>query len=437
MRTIIVLASAVASVAIASACARSEEEPSAGADPHSPTAVPDGGAGDDADGSVADVDVPDTRLPDCSPAGWCITGFPDEDLVFRDIAPLDGVAFAIADSPTEGIKVLEWTKSTNTWKYIDDGTQNQPPIGTFAGRIYAPNVDDVYFTVGPSSVFHGERFGGTWTWTKQALPDSIAGHTDSHGNPTQRASGQPITTLGIWGTGAGDVYAYYSNTIFHRDPASGTFATVYVAGDLGTADEHIFFTSVHGSGPNDVWFVGARARTNTNCPLIVRKSAADWERVADSVVSTNTNAPCAQRPGTLFIGGGKGGWLVDIAPVSTTEYVALHNRVSGFTFEDAYATTIRVTDDGYSFEQSLVPVTIAPAATNSPRSATALWRGDGETWFTSWGLVLRGSDDGTFSVSTLSRSGGPVIAPFYRIRGTSNQNLWAIGARHAYHKTTP
>ena len=439
MRTIIVLASAVASVAIASACASSEDEALLRADPPAPAAVPDGG--DDDGGSVADVDVPDTRLPDCSPAGWCITGFPDEDLEFRDIAPFEEVAFAIAESATEGIKVLEWTKSTNTWKYIDDGTQNATGIGTFAGRIHAPNVDEVYFTVGPSHVFHGERSGGTWTWTKQALPDNIAGHTDSHGNPTQRASGQPITTLGVWGTGAGDVYAYYSNTIFHRDPASGSFAAVYVADDLEAANEHIFFASVHGSGPNDIWFVGARDRSASyTCPLVVRKSAAGWERVADSVVSNSFNAACAERPGTLFIGGrGKSGWLVDIAPVSKTEYVALHNRVAGLTFEGVYATTIRVTDDGYSFEQSLVPMQVAPGSGSALGTApsTALWRGDGETWFTSWGLVLRGSDDGTFSVSTLSRSGGPVSAPFYRIRGTSNQNLWAIGARHAYHKTSP
>ncbi len=439
MRTIIVLASAVASVAIASACASSEDEASVG-DPPAPTAVPDGGDDVGDGGPVADVDVPDTRLPDCSPAGWCVTAFPDEDLVFRDIAPFEEVAFAIAESATEGIKILEWTKSTNAWKYIDDRTQNATGIGTFAGRIYAPNVDEVYFTVGPSHVFHGERSGGAWTWTNQALPDGIVGHTDSHGNPTQRAGGRPIATLGVWGTGAGDVYAYYSNTLFHRDQASGSFAAVYVADDLDAANEHVFFASVHGSGPNDVWFAGARERASYECPLVVRRSADGWERVADAVVSTNFAAPCAERPGTLFIGGpGRSGWLVDIAPVSATEYVALHNRFERFAFENVYATAIRVTDDGYSVEQSLVPVQVAPGSgsTSSAVPVTALWRGDGETWFTAWGLVLRGSDDGTFSVSTLSRSGGPVIAPFYRIRGTSNQDLWAIGARHAYHKTTP
>jgi len=437
MRSVIVLASAAASLAIIAACASSEDEaPLAPGEPP-PVTIPDAGHGDADD--VADVDVPDTRLPDCSSAGWCITGFPDEDLVFRDIAPFEDVAFAIAESRTEGIKVLEWKKSTNAWEYIDDGTQNNTGIGTFAGRIYAPNADEVYFTVGPSRVYHGRRSstpGSAWTWTSQALPDRIVGHTDEHGNPVESGSRQPIATLGVWGTGGDDVYAYYSNTIFHRDPVDGTFTPVYLADDLEAADEHVFFTSVNGAGPDDVWFVGARARTSTSCPLVVRKSAAGWERVADSIVSNSAIAPCAQRPGTLFIGGsGRGGWLIDIATVSTTEYVALHNKTNRGSLESVYTTTIRVTENGYSSEQSLLPV--KSASNTAPKVATSLWRGNDETWFTAWGLVLRRTDDGTFAVSSISRDGAPVNAPFYRIRGTSNQNLWAIGARHAYHKTTP
>jgi hypothetical protein len=437
MRSVIVLASAAASLAIIGACASSEDETQLALEQPPPVTIPDAGHGDADD--VADVDVPDTRLPDCSSAGWCITGFPDEDLVFRDIAPFEDVAFAIGESRTEGIKVLEWKKSTNAWEYIDDGTQNMPGIGTFAGRIYAPNADEVYVTVGPSRVYHGKRSstpGSAWTWTNQPLPDNIAGHTDDHGNPYESGSRQPITTLGVWGTGADDVYAYYGSTIFHRDPVDGTFTPVYVADDLEAANEHIFFASVHGSGPDDVWFVGARDRVQYNCPLVVRKSAAGWERVADGVVSNNNNAPCAQRPGTLFIGGsGRGGWLVDIAPISATEYVALHNKTRRGTLENVYLTTIRVTADGYSSEQSLLPLKSANSA--APKVATSIWRGNGETWLTSWGLVLRDTADGTFAVSTISRAGAPVNAPFYRIRGTSNQNLWAIGARHAYHKTTP
>ncbi len=58
---------------------------------------------------------------------------PDVDLELKDIWPVsDGTAaFAIAESPTRGVKLLEWHKSPsptddddaavpNAWQYIDD-----------------------------------------------------------------------------------------------------------------------------------------------------------------------------------------------------------------------------------------------------------------------------------------------------------------------------
>ena len=139
MRASIVLATASASLAIIAACAGSEDETPVPID-QPPATIPDAGA---PDADIPDVDVPDTRLPDCSSAGWCITPFPDENLDFRDIWPLEDVAFAIAESRTEGVKFLEWKKSTNAWEYIDDLSQNGAGSGTFAGGVYAPNADEV------------------------------------------------------------------------------------------------------------------------------------------------------------------------------------------------------------------------------------------------------------------------------------------------------
>ena len=56
-----------------------------------------------------------------------------------------------------------------------------------------------------------------------------------------------------------------------------------------------------------------------------------------------------------------------------------------------------------------------------------------------WGLMVRGDDiwdAGTYKLSTLSLN-GPINRPMYRVRGTSNENLWAVGVRYALHKTTP
>jgi hypothetical protein len=462
MRASIVLATASASLAIIAACAGSEDEatPSGEAPPAS---IPEGGA---PDVDVPDVDVPDTRLPDCSSAGWCITPFSDENLDFRDIWPLEDVAFAIAESRTEGVKFLEWKKSTNAWEYIDDLSQNGAGSGTFAGGVYAPNADEVYFAVGSAYVYHGKRAAPPetkWTWTRAELPDNVVGHptTHDHGRPYYSVPRAPTPAFGVWGAGAADVYAHYSNTIFRRDPADGTWSAVYTVADLDAADEHAFFVGASGTGPDDIWFVGSRDRStatrrNFHCPLVVRKTAEGWERVADGVVTSSSAAPCGVRAGTPRIGNAFGGWITDIQPVSATEYLALHNGRTSSIAEVVNLTRVRVSlpsdgglpsddggipsDDGLSFEQSLLPVKLATSTAppnGPPKIMSSLWRGDGETWFTSWGLVARRTDDDTLSVSTLSRDGAPVRMPFHKIRGTSNQNLWAVGARHAYHKTTP
>lgn len=468
MRAWIVLATASAPLAIIAACAGTEDAPSLAPETAPPAIIPDAGA---ADVDIFDADVPDTRLPDCSSAGWCITSLPDPELELRDVWPFEDVAFAIANSRLEGVKFLEWKKSTNAWEYIDDQSQNSAGSGTFAGGVYAPNPDEVYFAVGSSYVYHGKRATPpetTWTWTRAELPDNVVGHptTHDHGKPYYSVPREPVPAFGVWGSGAADVYAHYSNTIFRRNPADDTWSAVYTVDDLDAADEHAFFVGASGSGPDDIWFVGARDRStatrrNFHCPLVVRKTAAGWERVSDGVVTTSAAAPCGLRAGTPRIGNAFGGWVTGIQPVSATDLLALHNGRTSVSAEVVNLTRVRVSDGGLSsddaglapdgglsFEQSVLPVKLAigTAPPNGPpKIMTSLWRGEGETWFTSWGLVARRPDDDTdddanddeVSVSTLSRDGAPVRVQFFKIRGTSSQNLWAVGARHAYHKTTP
>ncbi len=422
MRTKIVLASA-AFVACVVACASSDDAPAA-SDPPEPASVPDGGEVDGARPDEADADVPDARPPACSDAGWCITELPEQDIILRDIVVFEETAFAIARVPLEGVKILEWSKATNAWKYIDDGSQNVAPIGTYAGRIYAPSVDEVYFTVGPSHVFHGRRAGASWTWTNQALPET-AGGTWTEGE---------LTTFGVWGTSANDVYAYFGNTIFRRDPSTGVFGALYVADDLDDVSERIVFTAVQGTGDSDLFFVGARVRGFQSCPLAIRKTASGWERVADGIATTDFFSPCLPREGSLFVSGAdRGGWFADVVRVNATEYAGLYNRLNWGVLEGSFVVTIRTTSEGASLAETRIPVSTA----GGDKSLTSLWRSDDATWFTGWGLVLRATLDGEVAVSTLARSGAPLTMPLHKIRGTSNQNLWAIGGGHAYHKTTP
>ncbi|OJY21673.1 MAG: hypothetical protein BGO98_02265 [Myxococcales bacterium 68-20] len=443
------LAATAASLAAIAACASSEEESTPPTAEAPPAPIPDSGL-PDVDVDVADADG-DTRLPDCSSAGWCVTAFPDADLDFRDVWPFEDVAFAIADSASEGVKFLEWKKSTNAWEYIDDQSQNRP--GAFASAVYAPNEDEVYFASGPSSIYRGKRGvppETKWTWTRTDLPDAIVGHSASHehGRPYSSAMRERVPVMGVWGFDTANVYAYFSNTIFRRDPADGSWSAVYTVSDLDAASEHAFFVSAAGTGPDDMWFVGARDRssalsTNLHCPLVVRKTAAGWERIADGVVGTSSSAPCAARAGTQRVGNTFSGWLSNVGRVSATEYVALYNGRSALSTASVELTHIRIGDsdatDGGSaitFAQSAVPLKLG-VGSGPPNAAHSLWRGDGETWLSAWGLVLRGADDGTYSTSTLSRDGTAVRASVRRVRGTSNQNLWAVGVRHAFHKTIP
>ena len=98
--------------------------------------VPDAGHDESVPDAAAEEDS-DAGPTTCSRAGWCLTSLPDSDLVFKDIWPLpSGRAFAIATSPTVGVKVLEWVESASQWTYIDDGTQNAGGLGKYLGKKY-------------------------------------------------------------------------------------------------------------------------------------------------------------------------------------------------------------------------------------------------------------------------------------------------------------
>jgi hypothetical protein len=431
MRAWIVLAAGSASLAIMAACAGSEDDTPPATVPPT-TSVPDAGV---SDADSWDVDVPDTRLPDCSSAGWCVTRFPDADLVFKDIWPFEDIAFAVGESRTEGVKALEWTKATNEWRYIDDQSQNGAGMGAFIGSVYAPNENVVYFTVGSSHVYRGERPVAPetqWRWTKHALPDNVIGHpsTHAHGTPFYVVTREKHVAFGVWGTDADNVYAFFSNTIFRRNPSDGTWEGLYVADDLESPDEHIFFMAAAGTGPNDLWFAGARDREWNNCPLLLHKSESGWERIVDGVLQDDG---CKEREGTIRVGGELGGWFFEIQRSSANEYLLLHDESNLFGFNNTNLTKVRLTESGPSIELSPVPLKNAMGVARG----TSLWRSGGENWITSLGLVVRGTDDGVYTPSSISRDGAPVNAPLLKIRGTSNQNLWAIGARYAYHKTTP
>lgn len=416
------------------ACAASGEDPPTAPSPDSggsEVVTPEGGADEPEPDAEPGSEVDESK---CSDAGWCVTSLPDEDLSMKDIWPVGDRAFAIADSATLGVKVLEWSDVGGKWEYIDDSTQNDTGLGSYAGRIWAPNEDEVYYGVAPGYIYHGKRAAPpatAWAWTRQRLQDNSRDPTDPlSGYPNYTKLGSRYAALGVWGTSGDDVYAWFTNTIYHRTSVDGgapEWVPEYVADDPAVAAERLYFLAATGTGPDDVWFSGARARTSSGCALLVRKTSADYRRIADGVLTGNLpSSRCNARAGSLLIGGAEG-WLTDIQATAADQVIGLKGA----------RDVVKISADGDSYSVALAPVPMTVSRT----ALSSIWGAPEDLWLSGWGLVVRSTDDvwdgGAYRLSTVALNGAPLDRLLYQVRGTSNTNLWAIGVRNALHKTTP
>ena len=423
----------------AGACASSEDGPSASpALDGGPSTAPDREPSDAS--TTVDADAASVVLPRCSPAGWCTTKLPVDDLVLKDVWPHAARAFAVAESPTLGAKVLEWEQASDEWKFIDDNTQNEDGLGNYVGKIWSPNDDEIYFAVAPAFIYRGTRQtspGTGWSWSRERLPDQshpgspIHAYHD-HGYPEYAALRSEYPAVGIWGTSAGDVYAWYGNAIFRlerTDAGAATWSVDYVAGAHDSDEEEFIFVSATGTGPDDLWFAGGRdlGFGFYACPILIHKTAGGYQRIVDGVILFDPENPCGERPGTTFVGGARG-WLTDVQPTGAGGIVALKGGLD--------VVRIEPNGEGYSVKATTVPHKV-PSKLGQDRGFFSRWSVGGDIWLSGWGLVVRSSDGESFTPSTLSLNGGPIALPFFQVRGTSSTNLWAIGAHHAFHKTTP
>lgn len=434
MRGWVLLGFASAAVAAAAACASSDD----GDSPRSPPGTGAVPVSDAAPNEASPGDAESDAGPvTCSAAGWCATSLPDVDLRMKDIWPLPGHAFAIAESPTLGTKVLEWKDADSAWQYIDDNSQNEIG-GKYAGTIWAPSEDEVYFAVAPSYVYHGTRLtppSAGWSWSHRKLEDNAPKDgpfhdpsSDDHGYRYNSGLGTWGPALGVWGLGGDDVYAWYSNTIYHWKPDdAGTPAWIaeYVADDADSSFEHLFFVSATGRSRDDVWFAGARSQGFGECALLIHKTAAGYRRVVDGLIQDYS---CVERTGYLHVGGADG-WLTDIQSLGARELIGLKGArdVARFSVENDVSVSL-----------STVPKLFSLGA--SATGYSSLWSASEEVWLTGWSLVARGQgvgDAATYEVSTIALNGAPLQRDMYRVRGTSSTNLWAIGNGYAFHKTTP
>ena len=376
--------------------------------------------------------------PPCNADGWCKTVLPDADLVLKDIWPLPEQAFAIADSYNSGVKVLEWTSADSTWRYIDDNSQNEKAFAEFGARIWAPSADEVYYAVSPGTVFHGTRPvppATAWSWSSSRLQDN---------NVRPIEGDYRARTIGVWGTGSQDVYAWHSNTVFRAErPGNGGIEWVveYVANDFDTADEQLAISGIAGTAGDDLWFAGARSGDfgiGGGCSILVRKAGEGYRRIADGVRSPN----CTAREGVPLLLGNVT-WPTELQSWGP-------NRVFFGALDTLLAVQIMEDGGAYSVREAVVPSAVwEPLGTpfGDISKITSFWReSEDHLWFvggyakSARGLVARGTriwdDGGNFQFSSTAHNGVPSRVA-NRIRGTSATNLWIVGDRYALHKTTP
>jgi hypothetical protein len=409
--------SALAAAAVGCAASQSDDAVRPASDAGgTPSALPEAGA-PDLDPGEGSVDQ-----AQCSQDGWCATALPASDLTIKDVWPVGTHAFAVAESPTLGVKVLEWDDATRLWTFIDDGSQNESGRGTWVGKIWAPSEDEIYYGVSPGIVYHGRRLDATWSWTWHALTSNTS--TDPQdGNPSHwnRGFGVRTPALGVWGTSSTDVYAWFKDTIYHRSDV-GEWIAEYVADDVDAPDALYFFAAA-GIGADDVWFAGTRMR-GRGCALLVHKTVQGYQRVGDAIVPASGR--CVERPETVLIGESEG-WLTDIQMRAPDELIGLKGA----------RDVVRISINGDRYQVSIAPIpevlTDMPLHSLSTTSSDVMWLGGG-------GLVVRGSrvwEGGGYEISRTTLIGGPLEGPIYQVRGASNDNIWAVGVRNALHKTTP
>lgn len=469
---LLVLLAACATAGDGASQPRSDEDAGTNSVPEAST--PDAAA----DGGVPEDGAPRPTLG-CSKAGWCPTLLPDDDLTLKDVWPFDERAFAVAESDARGVKILEWVEANEAWSYIDDDTQNAFDGGQYAGKIWAPSENEVYYTVAPAFVYHGTRSNPTspWSWQRSRLPDNS--HDDparDHGiaryilNADTPAS--DYAALGVWGTSADDVYAWYANTIFRWTSVDGepaSWVAELVLDDAENPGDTFFVFSASASGPDDVWFGAGRARHDATgmypCPVAIRKTPDGYRTVVDHVVDDASDPMnhhdyiCRPRPDVL---GFEYGFEIPDYGVFYTEWMmgglltSIQSAGPGAAIGISGGSVLAYIPSAPDGQAVVNPIDVTIPKQWPPPVVNSLWLHGAEAWMSGWGLVLRTPNDpaawskglglypdygaqpgaATFSISTVDVGAGALDLPLHQIRGTSNTNLWAIGPRHALHKTT-
>jgi len=459
-------AATLAALVALAACATSDGE-GASLDP-----VTDGGSTVRDDASPYEVDGAPSRdasapvWSSCNDDGWCATELPDSNLRLIDVWPFVDRAFAVAESDTLGTKVLEWTEAAQAWVYIDDNSQNAYGSGHYAGKMYSPSENEVYFTTAPGTVFHGTRENPSapFSWESTRLP--YEGPESANRDPGRAWSverpGYTVTryaaALGVTGTSASDVYAWYGNRIFRRTSEDGgapTWVSEFVTEDpSGPAGESFYVFNASPASSDELWFVGGRgpsdaAKGFTGCPTLFRRTASGYATVLNF---TSSNGSCSTKPGTIqpteaseYPGYGVinfpaqlKGWATAVTSIAPGVALVIVQNALDWYYVDTTSNVARI---------NRMPEVAPPAGQSAPALIHSVVRVDDRLWFSGHGTVFGAAIAkeawnaslglGTVETPSVAMKGTYLNEPLYQVRGTSAKNFWAVGNRYALHKKTP
>ncbi len=404
------------------------------------------------DAQAAPVDATDEGFGQpqvCSPAGWCTTELPSNALEVRDVWPVGDRAFAFAyDADLLRTGVLEWD-AIGGWKSIefDLGVS----VYDLPMNVWAPDENEVFIAVASLSgafsgggslggtVYHGTRPvppETNWSWTSTPI--------DCEGfSLLQWRAAEPFVS----GTGRDEVYTAVCGNVYrlNRNAPVGDAGLDGGPASLGDRWELDYsveggmfggFTGVTATNTGDIWFAGLRSASyDTNeCVLLIRKSSDGYTTLIDGVPSPG--ASCVAKPGVAVLDGHFG----DVhAAAKDVVVAALQHGYLPTRHDDELLRLTLVDGD----------VQVARASTSGTFAGqlSSVWgASEDDLWVIGGrgsdvgGLVLRATsvwDGGAFAFSTLAINGSPNTQELFRIRGTSNQNIWAVGKNSAYFKSTP
>lgn len=420
-------------VALAAACAASGDEaprPAPSLDP-SPEGgvIPPSDAGPDREGGGTDDDIDGGPL--CSLDGWCPTTLPGEDITVSDVVPFEHRAFALMSGSYIGYKIAEWTPADG-WHYITKKLEF--PVYSNPWALWAPNEDEVYFTVNDLSGFLGATFGAFVVRGRRPVPPE----TDWSWTTSKIDCDRMTSTAPVLGVGSSEVYTstcgkiYRSNAgAWDADAGASPWTEEGYVDPVATHPVELYAAA--GTGADDLWFGGGRwSYDYTNaCATLVHKTATAYETVIDGVPTDDGCAPVDGLPSL------RGVFMNNLHAVAKGRVVGAAT-ITGTSPPVNYL--VKVATDGGQADV----VTSRPSGSDGVLGA--VWGLSADDLFVVSSLFTTSTifrarnvwgDAPSYAYSRLAINGLPNTSQLLMVRGTSNQNIWAVGYKNAYHKSTP